>query len=231
MSLRILSWNVRKAVGLDWRRDPHRVCAVLAEQRADICLLQEVDKRLGDRPAAVPAPLLREIGLSPVDADPDTPSLGWHGNTILIRDGIALAGMHRIALPGLEPRGAVLAELRLGDRPLSVISAHLGLRRRDRRAQLAVLLHRLGGCNGIPILGGDLNEWKARPQALHLPPAWRMIVPGPSFHAEAPRLALDRFIIARDRPVGGAHVIDRAQARRASDHLPVVMDLPDVDGV
>jgi Metal-dependent hydrolase len=37
--LRVASYNIRKCVGLDWRRQPDRVLAVLAEIEADFISL------------------------------------------------------------------------------------------------------------------------------------------------------------------------------------------------
>ena len=45
--MRIVSYNIRKAVGLDRRRDPERILAILREVDADIVVLQEADRRLG----------------------------------------------------------------------------------------------------------------------------------------------------------------------------------------
>jgi endonuclease/exonuclease/phosphatase family metal-dependent hydrolase len=56
--IRLASWNIRKCVGLDRRRDPHRVARVLAGIGADVVALQEADRRLGKRPAALPAALV-----------------------------------------------------------------------------------------------------------------------------------------------------------------------------
>ena len=39
--MRIVSYNIRKAVGLDRRRDPERILAILREVDADIVVLQE----------------------------------------------------------------------------------------------------------------------------------------------------------------------------------------------
>ena len=47
--MRIVSYNIRKAVGLDRRRDPERILAILREVDADIVVLQEADRRLGRR--------------------------------------------------------------------------------------------------------------------------------------------------------------------------------------
>jgi endonuclease/exonuclease/phosphatase family metal-dependent hydrolase len=48
----VASYNMRKAIGLDRRRDPHRVLDVLHEIDADVVALQEADKRFGGRAAA-----------------------------------------------------------------------------------------------------------------------------------------------------------------------------------
>ena len=44
--LRIASYNVHKAVGVDYRRSPERIARVIASLKADIVALQEVDRRL-----------------------------------------------------------------------------------------------------------------------------------------------------------------------------------------
>ena len=51
--IRIATYNIRKCVGLDWRRRPDRVIRVLAEIDADIVALQEADRRLGRRAATL----------------------------------------------------------------------------------------------------------------------------------------------------------------------------------
>lgn len=53
-TIRVASYNIRKAVGLDWRRDTHRIADVLAEVDADVIALQEADKRLGARAGVLP---------------------------------------------------------------------------------------------------------------------------------------------------------------------------------
>ena len=76
-NLRLASYNIRKAVGLDWKRKPERVLAVLDEIGADVVVLQEADKRLGNRPAAITFGLLASHGVyDHLDHGPG-PSLGW----------------------------------------------------------------------------------------------------------------------------------------------------------
>ena len=54
---------MHKAVGLDGRRDPHRVLTVLQEIDADVVALQEADKRIGGRGSTVPHELIDSHGL------------------------------------------------------------------------------------------------------------------------------------------------------------------------
>ena len=52
--LRIASYNMRKAMGTDRKRDPARILRVIQTLAADIVVLQEADMRLGHRPSALP---------------------------------------------------------------------------------------------------------------------------------------------------------------------------------
>jgi len=58
--VRIASYNIRKAVGTDRRRDPARILKVLNRIEADVVMLQEADLRLGPRPAAIPRFLISQ---------------------------------------------------------------------------------------------------------------------------------------------------------------------------
>ena len=48
--------------------------------------------------------------------------------------------MRRLALPGAEPRGALVVDLDLPAGPLRIVAAHLGLLRRSRRWQVRSIL-------------------------------------------------------------------------------------------
>ena len=219
--LRIVSWNIRKAVGLDWRRDPARVLRVLTRVRADIVLLQEADRRLPPRPPALPPALVHAAGWTMPDADPATPSIGHHGNAILLGPGLSVTELDAVDLPGLEPRGAVLARVAGRGMAWTIGALHLGLRRADRLLQMAVVLEAAERMGGPAILGGDLNEWRGARGLLAPTARWQEFVPGSSFHADIPRWPLDRFMVSSDLEVRGHGVVPAADAERASDHLPV----------
>lgn len=222
--MRIVSYNIRKAVGLDWRRDPFRIIRVLANLDADVVALQEADRRLGVRPAVLPGDLLyTHTGLRILTVT-DGPSSGWHGNALLVRDGWDVLDTARLTLPGIEPRGAVIADLTGPEGDLTVVGTHLGLRRGCRQLQLAHLREAIAGRAPRTIIAGDMNEWSPRVGFDLIHDLFSMITPGPSFHASRLMAPLDRFAVGAGVECRGSGVVLRGEARRASDHLPVWMD-------
>ena len=243
-TITVASYNMRKAIGLDRRRDPGRVLRVLQEIDADIVALQEADKRMGGRGSAVPHELIDTHGLyRPVHLGVkhrrplerarkhaerllkiDTRNLGWHGNALLVKGHVGVLDCLALDLPTFEPRGAVMAELVIGDRPFRVIGMHLDLsglwRRRQMRAILAAIEQRP---QKMPtVLMGDTNEWRTAAGCLkELNGSYRVAPTGPSFHSRRPIAPLDRIIVDERLGIEAAGVHASASARRASDHLPV----------
>ena len=228
--LSVASYNVHKAVGTDMRRDPARTIAVIAELGADIVALQEVDRRFGARRGVLDLDALREAtGLSPLELPSRLGALahGWHGNLLLLRDA-EVEDARAVTLPGLEPRGAIVADLRVAGQPLRVIAAHLGLLRRSRLSQARFLADEVAGSDGRPtILMGDLNEWR-RGETCSLMPlrerlgAHRRAEPATaSFPARMPLLPLDRIIGCNRAEVSDIAPHVSTLSRVASDHLPL----------
>ena len=243
-TITVASYNMHRAVGLDGRRDPHRVLEVLREIDADIVALQEADKRIGGRGSTVPHELIDSHGLyKPVHLGVrhkrplektrqraekllrvNTRNIGWHGNAILVKRHIGVIDTAALDLPTLEPRGAVMAELLIGDRPLRVIGMHLDLSGLWRKRQMRAILDAIAGRpQKMPtVLMGDTNEWRTAAGCLkQLDGEFHIAPTGASFHARHPVAALDRIIVHRDLGIEAAGVHASAAARRASDHLPV----------
>lgn len=219
--LRLASYNLHKCRGLTGPHAPERNLAVIRDLKPDIIALQEVDFRFGARPEALPRGLIREeTGLVPADLARRTGenSLGWHGQTILMRPDLAeQAVLRRLPLPGLEPRGAVA--LRLPG--LTVIGLHLGLARASRRQQLARITAQASRiAEDHIVLMGDFNEWRDD-RGLESLAGFQVIAPGPSYPAPLPRLRLDRIAMSRNLELLDAGVFKGAGARDASDHLPI----------
>jgi len=226
--LRLASYNVHKCLGLDRRRKPGRIIAVLDALGADVVALQEVDHRLAPRHAALPRALIaHETDFEVLPLAVSAPSLGWHGQAILTRRGIGVTGLARIQLPGLEPRGAVMADLALpGGAALRVVGVHLGLVRRYRLMQLAAIRAALGGHVAMPtVILGDFNEWSVAGGTATLGEGFRVHAPGLSFPALRPVAALDRVAPGPGVHLRAAGVLRTAPARIASDHLPVWADI------
>jgi endonuclease/exonuclease/phosphatase family metal-dependent hydrolase len=223
MQLRLASYNIRKAVGLDWRRDPRRTLRVISGLDADIVALQEADKRLGLRPAAVsPEAIARETDLRPVPLGHSPVSLGWHGNAVLVRKSLEVTAATCLELPGIEPRGCVLVRLATEAGQFTVVAVHLGLRRRCRRLQFRKILGALRRSDPArAVILGDFNEWSPDRGIEPLLPHFRVVSPGNTFHASQPVAPLDRFALGRRVRLIEAGVEDGPVARRASDHLPV----------
>lgn len=227
-SLRIASWNIHKGIGADRRRDLARTTRVIAEIAPDLMALQEADLRFGSRAGLLDLDhLYVETGMTLLPIDRPGPSHGWHGNLILAR-GAEVLDLHTLALPGLEPRGAVISDMSMGGHRLRVIAAHLGLLRSSRRAQAQAILDRLSLLPPMPtVLMGDLNEWRAGPGS---PLAlfgrhFTLTDPVPSFPARKPFLPLDRMMAGPGHALADLVAHDTPLARRASDHLPLTARL------
>lgn len=228
MELRLASYNVHKCLGTDRRRDPGRVADVLHGIGADVVALQEVDHRRAPRPEALPAWIIEgRTDFVPLPFAIRAGSLGWHGQTILIRKALRCDHIQRLVLPGLEPRGAVLAEVALpGGAHLRVVGVHLGLFRRYRMLQLKAIRLALERLSPLPtVILGDFNEWSRRGGSGPLDDLFRLHVPGRSFHSRSPMAGLDRVALGPGLHLRDAGVIGTDLARRASDHLPIWADI------
>ncbi|MBZ0130012.1 MAG: endonuclease/exonuclease/phosphatase family protein [Rhodobacteraceae bacterium] len=225
--IRLASYNIRKCVGLDRRRAPGRILDVITSLDADIIALQEADRRLGSRPAALPRRLIeRASEFEPLDIGEGPDSLGWHGNAVLVRKGTLLLATKRLILPGLEPRGAVIADLAIGAARVRLVATHLGLMRRHRILQLQAIRAAIDTLPDLPtVILGDFNEWNGDKGLDPLQDAYTIHAPGRSYHAARPVAALDRIALGRGIDLRDAGVHEAGAALRASDHLPVWADI------
>jgi len=229
LPLKVASYNIHKGVGLDRRRNPERVLEVLREIDADVIALQEADRRFGTREPVLPLHLLDEHSdWKPVEFGMRALSMGWHGNVILVRKSARVIDREAIHLPSLEPRGAVMADIQLPDRPgagiIRVVGMHLDLSGLWRRRQAAAIMaHVDASTDRRPtVMMGDLNEWTAASGCLRdFAGRYRMAATGPSFHSRRPVGRLDRIMVSQDLSVVECGVHASAAARKTSDHLPI----------
>lgn len=228
MRLTFASYNIRKAVGLDRRRDPERIMAVLREIDADVIALQEADRRLGTRASALSRAALDDTPWCAAPVARRSQSLGWHGNALLVRREYEIRVAQPLDLPMLEPRGAVSADIAAGGHGLRVVGVHLDLSGLRRRDQVRALLGHAGRADpALPcVIMGDFNQWGRQSGAMReFGRGWQMVVPGPSFPSRQPVARLDRIVASPEWSLVETRVHHSPLAAIASDHLPVLATL------
>lgn len=223
----VATYNVHRGRGPFGLFRPARIAAVLAEVRPDLIALQEAQHYLRPgRDMLDFEAIRRELGLSLLRL-PDCPGhSGWRSNVVLVRDDARITfGPVGLRLGGLEPRGAILAELNLGGGRFRLLTCHLSIGAARRGLQASRLLqaaHSGTGADLPTLLLGDLNEWRQDRSALAvLQPAFGSSRSPPGFPSFRPLLSLDHIL---SRPAGllqDLAVHDTPLSRRASDHLPL----------
>ena len=233
-SVLVATYNIHTCIGVDRRYDPGRIATVLREIDADIASLQEVAARRGsDRHHDQWAYLGEVTGRRVITGLGVRERLGRFGNAILTRFPVLAARAIDLSVSGYEPRGAIDADLLIGDRVLRVIATHFGLHAVERRLQanrlMAVLVEPLAANRRLAdavLLMGDLNEWRGRSGAIRS--LDRRLGPSAAartFPSWLPVLALDRIYAGGPAVLHDVYVYRSPLARVASDHLPLVGSL------
>ena len=220
-----------------------RVAALVAETRADVVLLQEVDRGT-QRSAGVDhvAELRRMTGFHGAFGRTLDYQGGQYGIAILSRWPIVADTM--IQLPvvppqeraggSYEPRGALHVRVALpgGSDTLDVINTHLdpGGNPHYRRQEIAGVLRAISATGGtLTFLGGDLNATPddsaiASIAGSGLRDAWaacRAAGPGLTYPASTPVKRIDYLWL----PPRARCVEARVLETQASDHRPVLVTL------
>ena len=239
--MRIVTYNVRRCLGLDGTCSPARIAEVVASCRPDVVALQVLDVRRArsghvDQAEAI----AREL---------DAGDLFFHPAFRLVDeeygDAVITMGQARLVRAGplpsvwspfpAEPRGAIWLSARIGGIDVQIINTHLGLSRRERRVQAAALLgpdwldH--PDCRGNIILAGDLNSLPGgrvhRAFAARLRDAHAAAGPAPraTFPSRFPTVRIDHIFVSEHIEVQSAGVARTELAQIASDHLPLVAKL------
>jgi endonuclease/exonuclease/phosphatase family metal-dependent hydrolase len=224
-ALNIASYNVHSCIGTDMQCDVGRVADVIRELECDTIGLQEVFGRHGEGCEPQQLEVLADAtGMTAIAGATLPRPNGHYGNGILTRRRVLEVRRHDISVPRCEPRGALEADLEVGQHVVRVFVTHLGLRPAERRRQVQQIIEvlRVTPPEMTLVVLGDMNEWlpTGRPlkwlhDLLEHAPAAR------SFPVWLPLLALDR-IWARPRKALRSFTVHRSPlARRASDHYPV----------
>lgn len=222
MRLRVVVYNVR-----GFRDGADRVAAVLRQLRPDLLLMNESGGRLRLRRFA------SDVGMD-LAPDPWSPLRRRVKNAILVRAPwrILEHRLHRFRdSVRWYPRGALVGRIERSGAEVGAVCVHLGVDPAERRrhvGELTGLVERLGG----PVLvGGDLNELPQRRATTTLGErvwdAWLLggDVAGETFPAHAPTARIDFLFVSEGVRVERAMVPATPEARTASDHRPVVVEV------
>lgn len=227
-ALRCLSWNVHKCRGGDGVRDPERILRTIARIGPDIAVLQEADLKFGKNRALIePEQAMKLAGMRVCIPElPRSGCIGWRGNALLAKDWICLVSSESIALPSLEPRGAVIWKLSASGKVFEVIGLHLGLLSVFRLLQATRVAKAIASRENVPaIVAGDTNDWRSGSMDMH--PIELVLGAAAARHrtfpAKRPMLALDRIAAGKGAVIEAAWT--DCCASRASDHVPVVSEI------
>lgn len=223
ISFRIVSYNVNSQRG-----DGAALVELVRGLDPDIVVVQEAPRRLRWR--TLNAHLAHRLGL--VYAAGGAPSLG---NVVLTSHRVSVHDSWCVQFPltpGRHMRGAVFARCAIGAATFVVGGSHLATDPTERPTQAAILRRVMNEVELPLVLAADVNEEAGGS-------AWRTLAegmidstsaaagggPAPTFPAPAPDRRIDAVFVGDGLSVRAATVPDGALARRASDHLPVVVDL------
>jgi endonuclease/exonuclease/phosphatase family metal-dependent hydrolase len=233
--MRVLSYNIHKGIGgRDRRYRLERIIDVIETENPDVICLQEVDRnvrrsRFHDQPTLLAEYFNSAERLYQMNVHLKT---GGYGNLVLSR--WPLRSHHHVTLThnGRRGRGAQLAVIETPEGALHLVHWHLGLAEGERHWQVRhVLAHHLfRESESLPTLVvGDFNDWRntlaAGPFAEHgfeqvTAPASRYR----SFPAYLAVGSLDKAFVRGVLTVRHVRVVRTALSRRASDHLPLIVD-------
>lgn len=232
--MRLLTYNVRRCLGMDGQLCPARIAQVIAQAEADIVALQELDvgRRRSDRvdqPAEIALALNMQAHFHPAMRVFEE----LYGNAILTSAPSRLVKMGVLDAPrGCEPRGAIWIKLLLDGTELDIVTTHLGLTPLERRMQSDILLGPdwLGGDFHHLILAGDFNclpgsrTWSRFVKAVGGTGVKDRGRAAATFPSRMPLLRLDHVFASPSIEVAAIHPVRTSQTRIASDHLPLLME-------
>ncbi len=244
MKLRVISYNIHRAIGVDRRFRLDRIVSILAHYGAEIVLLQEVDQGVPRSRGLDLAWELASLLDYPYYAAGYNVSLreGQYGNATLSRYPILHERNIDLTIGFRKPRGCQYTCVETGtssspDAALQIFNLHLGLSAWERVRQVGRLVQSDEFAsverNQACVVGGDFNDWRSM-----LTPIFADILgfecatdyksgrrqamrTYPSF---SPQGGLDKIFCRGGMRMTGASVCRMDAARVASDHLPVIAD-------
>jgi endonuclease/exonuclease/phosphatase family metal-dependent hydrolase len=244
MLIRVLSYNMHRAIGVDRLFRPERISKVINHHQADIVLLQEVD---------VGVPRSRKLDLAKEMAEAAgyryyvtglnvKLKKGMYGNATLSKFPIIQSRNIDLTVGRHKARGCQYSSIQISNssdfsQNINVFNLHLGLSSQERVRQIGLLINSEEFSSSTPgtpcLVGGDFNDWRTL-----LAPIFTDILnfecatnhrrgyhnPFLTYPAFTPTGGLDKIFYR-----GPMELIKRRRCwmgitRLASDHLPVIAE-------
>jgi len=247
LRIRILSYNIHRAIGLDRRFAPERIIKILKAHNADIVLLQEVDEGAPRSNELKLAKELAEAAGYPYFAMGHNVKLrkGQYGNATLSRFPITHERNIDLTVSILKRRGCQHTTIDLANnpknpKPVEIFNLHLGLSAKERQKQADILVNSYEyQCLRLEtpcIISGDFNDWRSLLRHLFVEGLFfqcatdqkqpsgrpRAIRTFPSF---APQGGLDRLYYRGEGLIlQAAKRCEHKVSKIASDHLAIIVD-------
>ena len=226
-TLRVLTYNIHHAIGVDGALDIPRIGEVIRAADADLVALQEVDQGTQRTFEQKQLEMLASYtGLYGRFAKAIDFQGGEYGQAILSREPIAGFEIHQLPNEsGREQRIAVEAVVDFQGKEIHFISTHLdhsSEELRKRQADRLVELFESG--DGVVILAGDLNATPESETMKSIRRFWDVEAlksAGATYPAETPTSRIDYVLTGRQASISVVEirVLDEPIA---SDHRPVL---------
>jgi endonuclease/exonuclease/phosphatase family metal-dependent hydrolase len=231
--MRLLNYNIHRGQGADGRYSLSRTLSVISAEQPDLICLQEVDVNCKRSNWHHQPTLLAERLEMPFAAYAFVQPLreGGSGNLILSRWPFSFELAINLRFRQRKHRGAQVVGIETPVGLLHLVNLHLGLSAKERRWQMEQLLAQsIFADIEVPLLmSGDFNDWRntlanrcLRPKGLEQltdpPSRFR------SYPAYFAITAVDKAFHRGPIRVSQTRMVCDRTARRASSHLPVVVD-------
>ncbi|MFP4087941.1 MAG: endonuclease/exonuclease/phosphatase family protein [Desulfobacteraceae bacterium] len=238
--LSVMTYNAHSCVGTDGKIRPVRIARLIARLAPDMVAVQELDTRRRRTGGTDQAAIIgEELGMAHVFLPLVAGKRGHYGIAVFCKwpfETVKAQTFDIASSKGREPRGAVWIQTCLAGQTVHLVNTHLGLSRRERLAQIQILLGPkwLGGLkNGSPmILCGDFN---AHPRSLVYGLVQRELkdvqtgcpghAPQATFASYRPFMRIDHIFVSDAFTVEQVCVAKGGSALVASDHLPLKAEL------
>ena len=233
--MRLLSYNIHKGIGgRDRRYRIDRIIQVIEEQNPDILCLQEVARNsrrswYHDQPRLLTEYFKATDHIYQLNVHTKG---GGYGNLVLSRWPFIQHHHISLRLNNKKSRGAQIATVHTPEGRLQLVNWHLGLAEKERRWQSGHLLdhHLFRESSHLPtLIAGDYNDWRNKlSAAVFATHGFHHATAPPSRFRSFPAYlaigSLDKVFYRGDILVRHAFVVRTPLAKRASDHLPLVVD-------